>query len=241
MELHQIKPHIWYTDPVEESDRPVLGYVRGKKFALAVDAGNSRKHVEEFYQALREQDLQLPWITVLTHWHWDHTFGMCAVSGFTIAGDKTNEKLKQVQGWQWSQEAMNRRLETGEDIEMCDTCIRVEYPDRSKICVTTADFVLRGTMTVDLGEIQCQLIQTDAPHCRDNILVYIPQEKTLFVGDADCEDFYHNHGNYDKDKLEAYINLIEKIDFDTYLFGHSGVKTKKEAISHLKEELFGLS
>ena len=34
---------------------------------------------------------------MITHWHYDHTFGMHAVSGFSIAHEKTNEFLKKQQ------------------------------------------------------------------------------------------------------------------------------------------------
>lgn len=52
----------------------MLGYIRGERYSLAVDAGNSRRHVEKFYAALDAAELRRPDFTVLTHWHWDHTF-----------------------------------------------------------------------------------------------------------------------------------------------------------------------
>ena len=51
----------------------MLGYIRGERYSLAVDAGNSRRHVEKFYAALDAAELRRPDFTVLTHWHWDHT------------------------------------------------------------------------------------------------------------------------------------------------------------------------
>lgn len=59
----------------------MLGYIRGERYSLAVDAGNSRRHVEKFYAALDAAELRRPDFTVLTHWHWDHTFGLHAVDG----------------------------------------------------------------------------------------------------------------------------------------------------------------
>ena len=49
----------------------MLGYIRGERYSLAVDAGNSRRHVEKFYAALDAAELRRPDFTVLTHWHWD--------------------------------------------------------------------------------------------------------------------------------------------------------------------------
>ena len=74
MKLEKIKDKVWISSFEEERDRPAIGYVCGEKHCLAVDAGHSGKHVEEFYALLKEKQLPLPDLTVLTHWHWDHTF-----------------------------------------------------------------------------------------------------------------------------------------------------------------------
>ena len=237
MELKKISDRIYYLPAEEETDRPVLGYIKGDKYSLAIDAGNSSKHVEKFYSELNNANLKLPDYTVITHWHWDHTFGMHSVVGKTIAGQLTNNKLKEVAAWQWSDADMKNRLETGKDIEMCDRCIKVEYPNRQEIKVTSADIEFNGSLKINLGGIYCELTEIQAPHSEDSVLVYVPQEKTVFVGDADCEDYYDNNGRYDKDKLESFISLIKERDFNTYVLGHDEPQTKDEAITYLINEL----
>ena len=76
MELQRISDRVWVYPYEEERDRPYLGYVRGDRWSFAVDAGHSSDHTESFYNALRSAGLPLPSLTVLTHWHWDHSFGM---------------------------------------------------------------------------------------------------------------------------------------------------------------------
>jgi hypothetical protein len=49
MELKKLSDRIYYLPNEEETDRPVLGYINGDKYSLAVDVGNSSKHVEKFY------------------------------------------------------------------------------------------------------------------------------------------------------------------------------------------------
>lgn len=237
MELRKISDRIFYLPSEEENDRPVLGYVKGEKYSLAIDAGNSDKHVEKFYDELKKANLRLPDYTVITHWHWDHTFGMHVAVGKTIAGKATNSKLKEVMTWKWSDEDMKNRLNKGEDIEMCDRCIKVEYPNRQEIKVTTADMELNGSLTIDLGGISCIITDFEAPHSDDSVLVYVPEEKTVFVGDAGCEDFYYNKGKYDKDKLEVFIEFMKQIDFHTYVWGHDVPESKDGVISYLVQAL----
>ena len=241
MALEKISNRVYYLPQEDETDRPNLFYVLGDEFSLAIDAGNSKNHVDKFYRAIEQMGFRLPDYTVITHWHWDHTFGMHAVHGQTIAGHKTHQKLKEVMGWEWSDEAMKRRLDSGEEIPMCDRDIRIEYPDRSKIKVTAADIVFQSAMTLYLGNIRCELREISAPHSRDSVIVYIPEEKMIAVGDADCEDHYENGGKYDPSLLKNMIDMLEGYDFETYLLGHDAPQSKADVLQYLRGEYGKLS
>ena len=89
MKLEKISEHVWVYPFEERRDRPNLSYIRGERWNLAVDAEHSKEHLMEFYDALKEEGLPLPDITVITHWHWDHILGMHAVHGLTLANEKT--------------------------------------------------------------------------------------------------------------------------------------------------------
>ncbi|WP_306299211.1 MBL fold metallo-hydrolase [Brevibacillus brevis] len=41
-----------------------------------IDAGNSPAHAALFRKSLQRLGARLPDLLILTHWHWDHTFGM---------------------------------------------------------------------------------------------------------------------------------------------------------------------
>ena len=96
MKLIQVTDRIWYYPLDDTKDRPILGYIKGDRFCVAVDAGHSAEHVQEFYAAIEAEGLPLPALTVITHWHWDHTFGMHAVNGLTLANRRTNAHLSRL-------------------------------------------------------------------------------------------------------------------------------------------------
>ncbi|MCF0115190.1 MAG: MBL fold metallo-hydrolase, partial [Erysipelotrichaceae bacterium] len=127
--LEKISEHVYrkYMNP--ETDRPHLYLIQGTTRSIAIDAGNSKAHVEEFYQEIKEMGLMLPSLTLLTHAHWDHSYGLHAIDHVSIASEKTTQKLEIMSHWLWTKEAMNQRLATGEEIEFCDTCIKKEYED----------------------------------------------------------------------------------------------------------------
>ncbi|MBF1101578.1 MAG: MBL fold metallo-hydrolase, partial [Solobacterium sp.] len=121
--------HIYYMDNNPETDQPYVYLIHGSKFNLQIDAGNSPENYHKFLSEVKDLGLNPPKLLAITHWHWDHTFGMVGCSVPMIASVKTNEYLKKVKNWKWTEEAMHDRLKTGEDIQFCYDCIHKQYLD----------------------------------------------------------------------------------------------------------------
>ena len=181
MELKRVTEHIWMMPFEAERDRPNLGYVKGDRWSLAIDAGHSAAHVREFYDLLAKENLPLPNLTVLTHWHWDHTFGMHAVNGLCLANAQTDRHLAE-----WKEKI---RQDGPDDFFALDESIQREYRENREVIVRQADLVFSGEMTLDLGGCTVQIMQTEAPHTDDSTVVYVREDQTLFLGDATCDEF----------------------------------------------------
>lgn len=39
----KLTENIYYTEPHEDTDRPVMGYIRGKRLSIMAECGNSEK------------------------------------------------------------------------------------------------------------------------------------------------------------------------------------------------------
>ena len=176
MTLNRLTERIWVFPYEEDRDRPNLGYIRGDRWSLAVDAGHSAAHTAEFYRALEDAGLPLPELTVLTHWHWDHTFGMHAVHGLTLANARTDAYLRDFR------ERIGR--EGPAFFLAMHESIRREYADGRPVAVTPADMVFSGEIRLDPGACPVRIFQTEAPHTDDSTLVFAEKEKILFLGDA---------------------------------------------------------
>ncbi|MBQ6560531.1 MAG: MBL fold metallo-hydrolase [Erysipelotrichaceae bacterium] len=227
----------FFVYPYEErTDRPNLYYILGDDYSVAVDAGNSWRHVHEFYDALKEMNFPLPSYTVISHWHWDHTFGLNAIHGVSLSSQKTHDKLSEVMKWSWTIEAMKQREIEGLDIPFCTEHILIEYPDLNEIRVVTTDEIIGQETEMDLGGIQIRIIPAPSTHTDDALYVYLPSEKALIVEDADCEDFYH--GNiYDQETLHKMISFFESTDYMYHYLGHAKRETNEFALNRLKGEL----
>ncbi len=173
--LHQITPNIYISDNEELNDRPRLGYIKGPKYAIMIDAGNSPAHAQLFLDELKKMDLKTPDFVVLTHWHWDHVYGLCHLDIPSICSAKTQAKLMEMRNWQWDPISMQARLIRGEDIEFCDSCIKVEYEDPKTIQVKTADIIFDTFLNIDLGGLTCLVLRVDNDHAQDSSIVFIPE------------------------------------------------------------------
>lgn len=233
MELKQLADRVFYTGHNKEADRPALGYINGQKYSLMVDSGNSPAHVDQFNDSVTAAGLRKPDYVAITHWHWDHTFGMHAVAGITFAHEKTNEKLAEMAKWEWTDSEMRKRLESKAEIEFADTCIRKEYPQLSQIRVKISDISFNGELKIDLGGISAELHPVESPHSQDCVCVFVPQERILFIGDAVGVDYY-NDCFLDKDKLHSLMEAIQKFDFDVCVMGHSEPMKKQDILNIMK-------
>ena len=223
--LQQIGTHTWIFPLESAKDRPNLGYVLGKETALAIDAGHSSSHVEDFYRALEAEGLPLPDLTVITHWHWDHTFGMHAVHGKTLARPETNQKLLEIQ------KKMADNPGYGKKFLRSDPCIIREYAGGVPLIVVPADEELTGDRTLDLGDVAVELHYAESPHTDDALLVYVPDDKVLFVGDAQLGEFPTWFMN--PDKSAALKRQVMSYDVRTVIDGHWRSYTKAEYLEEL--------
>ena len=210
MKLNRISERIWVYPYEEERDRPNLTYIKGDRWSLAVDAGHSEAHVREFYGALEAAGLPLPELTVITHWHWDHTFGMHAVHGLTLANEQTNRYLLDFKA----------RLEqegTGFFLAMHES-IRREYTGGKPVVVVPADLVFRREMTLDAGNCPVRIFRTEAPHTDDSTLIWLPEERFLILGD--CTGGTFPDGIMDQALADRLTAAIQELSPETCLTGH---------------------
>ncbi len=241
--LKQLTKNIFYLPSSAETDRPALGYIAGRDAALMVDAGNSPAHAQLFLSALREEGKAAPDYVALTHWHWDHCFGLAALSAISLCSAQTDFKLRELSGWGWSDEQMQQRLRSGKEIPFCDEHIKKEYPDRRRISVRSAEMAFSGNLTIDLGSRTAQLLPLPNSHEEGSIVVFVPEERALFLGDIICEDYYSSGGpRHYPEKLAMLIENLEALEFEVALYGHGdpAFATKKELLVELKQTLRSL-
>ncbi len=223
MKLTKLTERVWFYPFETERDRPNLGYIRGDNWSLAVDAGHSEMHLREFYRALEDEGLPLPRLTVLTHWHWDHTFAMHALHGLSLSGARTDRELRRFRE--------EFRIKGREHFLDMHQSIRNEYGDGAPVIITTADIVVSGEVTLDAGNCPIRVFPAVSPHTDDCMLIHVPGERVLFNGDACSGKF----PTWDKDPALALklASVIASVDADICLEGHWTPMSREETLMDL--------
>ena len=74
--FNKISDRIYIQPPEHYTDRPNIGLIIGDKYTLMFEAGNSDANVQLLKTRLEQQGLPQPDFVAVSHWHWDHSFGM---------------------------------------------------------------------------------------------------------------------------------------------------------------------
>ena len=219
-QFNQLTDRVWYQTPVSETDRPILGLIVGAKRSLMIDAGNSSRHAALFLEEVERQGLKKPDLLALTHWHWDHIFGLKEMNVPSIATKRTVARIEQMLDYDWTDEALEARIGQGIEISFCADAIKLEFGPTRDIAVQLPDIQFEGELVVDLGGVHCILREVENDHSPGSLLVYIPEERVLFLGDAMYADIFSAKWNYTIERMTLLLDAIAEYDAAYYVWSH---------------------
>jgi glyoxylase-like metal-dependent hydrolase (beta-lactamase superfamily II) len=221
--LPRVSARLYCLSPQERTDRPILAAITGKNSTLLVDAGNSADHAELFLQHLTRAAVRPPDFVALTHWHWDHVFGLAALRLPTFAHRETKLILEEMATLEWSDDALEERVRAGTEIEFCREKIRAEFPDprRTQIFIPPPNIAFYEHIELDLGRVLCHIDHIGGDHASDSSVISVPEEGVVFLGDCLYPDIYHGPWSYTTQKLFPLLDQLIRYEADFYIDAHN--------------------
>jgi glyoxylase-like metal-dependent hydrolase (beta-lactamase superfamily II) len=183
-EFRTLSAHVDMFTPDERSDRPALGAVHGEHGMLLVEGGASTAHLVAFVAELERRGRPPVVGIVLTHWHWDHSFGSAAVDTPVIAHRLSAEALTRQAAFDWSDEALDARVAAGTELDFCREMMKLEMPDRSRLRIVLPSVVVDEHHAVELGGATAVIDHVGGDHAPDSLAVYVPEDRVIFLGDC---------------------------------------------------------
>lgn len=169
--IYEVADGVWI---IPDSHRiplvPNIGIVEGERSVLVVDTGMGPQNAERVLsKAIEIADGRAIFLTI-THFHPEHGFGHQAFAGkTTIVYNRKQYDELQLKGAGYL--ALFRGF--GEHVSRC--LEDVEFVD--------PDLLYEGKLSVELGNRAVELIEVGPAHSLGDQLVWLPQERVVFVGD----------------------------------------------------------
>ncbi|GGO02837.1 MBL fold metallo-hydrolase [Saccharibacillus kuerlensis] len=208
-EFERISDHIYVMHAEHTTDRPLLAAVAGSSRTLLIDGGNSAVHAAAFREYLEKEGVRAPDMMVLTHHHWDHSFGLAEWSLPTIAQRQTANILRNFSELEWNGETLERLIAEGVISERTKADMLAEYEgDLSRIRVEGPNIVFERFIDVELGDLTCEIRYVGGDHSADSCVVYVKEEGTLFLGDALAPSVYGGPMKYTTGKFLALLDTV---------------------------------
>jgi glyoxylase-like metal-dependent hydrolase (beta-lactamase superfamily II) len=184
-ELAQASEHVWWFTPDERTDRPALAAVAGRDAAVLLDVGASPSHTGAFLRALEPLGLPPLRAAVLTHWHWDHSFGGAALAAPIAAHRLTAAELAREATLDWSDAALDARVRSGDELAFCAEMIRLELPDRRDLRIVEPVIVFDDEgLELHLGGVTVAVRRVGGDHAADSCVMHVIEDDLLFLGDC---------------------------------------------------------
>lgn len=220
-QLETLTEHVDRFTPDERTDRPALGAIHGAERTLLVEGGASPAHLRAFVDELEGRGRPPVAAIVLTHWHWDHSFGSSALDVPVVAHEQTARELAVQAGYDWSDEALDARVRDGLEIAFCAEMIRLELLDRSDLRIVGPDTVFADRWEIDLGGVTAVAHHVGGDHAADSCVVHAPGEGVLFLGDCHDDCLHAPQRFLTVQGLRGVVTRLRALDARIAVEGHA--------------------
>lgn len=234
--LNKLNQSIYYSDNDENKERPTLGLVCGDKYSLVIDAGNSIQHAQDFLHEIKQLHVPPVKYLVVTHGHWDHFLGLNEFGSTNIiVNSLTNEILNTWQNYSFDDNSLQKYVDSKWMTPKCMEIIKNEIPGKNSFRLSSPDIIFEKSLTIDLGNKVCVLEKIRSTHSNDSTIIYVPDDKVLFLGDSAYGTTTNGLFHIKQSLLLPMIEDIQKYDANYYLLGHESICDLDEMNLYWKE------
>jgi glyoxylase-like metal-dependent hydrolase (beta-lactamase superfamily II) len=222
------------------------------KGIVVIDAGFNPKLTEKYKQRIEKEFKRNDFIYLInTHPHPDHVFGNRAFSGVAVIGH-ANAKEQITAAYEqnfyntvygdWLKQ-QSEKLKTADPHSTEAKAIAYDIHKISEMLSSLRNnFVLpiptimfNDRMTLNMGDVTFELFYFGEAHTQSDILVYVPEEKILFVG-----DLFYASGDVifkaiDKTKIDKWYAVLNTVlqpgnEIRYVVSGHSDATLTKDVL-----------
>ncbi len=198
-------------------------WIKTDKSYVVVDSGPSYNYAKDAHKAMKKiANLPIKYV-VNTHMHDDHWLG--------------NNYFKELGATIYATHAQAKKFPVGSDAHMLSV-ITKEDAENTKIIAI--DKFIEKDFSMKVDNLTLDFIHFDyAVHTPEDVMVYLPEEKTLIAGDILFSQRITSIRDGSVEGGLKSLDTVEKMDVKTYATGH-GKFTDKTAIHQMRAYFLAL-
>lgn len=221
--------YIFPRDETPNTIQPNIGVIALEKQTILIDSGNSPRHARQILGAINSNLLPPVKTIILTHHHWDHSFGAAYFnSARIIAHEQCAAYLKDYAERDWNATILREEIAGNPRREISNNAMIDAISDWRDFRLVKPDMIFSNLLSLYLDELLIELEHVGGRHADDSIVVRLPEQKVMFVGDSYYPEAYHLREEGDEDLDLTMLNKFLEADYDIYIDGHGQPRTHAE-------------
>ena len=223
-----------------------------QKGIVVIDAGMNPSVSEKYRKIIEQEFKRTDFVYVInTHADMDHTFGdrifpEAKIVGHNIMkrelvtrwGDAANRPTfaEYVNQWNENLTKVGENSDEGKQLKILISRVKYMILDfKSSFVLPLPAITFNDKMTLNMGDITFHLYYFGKAHRESDILIYVPQEKILFVGDlfgATGQVAFDQYNHENVERWSTTLNEILKSEngIEYVVNGHNGSTMGKDVL-----------
>ncbi|HJR81780.1 MAG TPA: MBL fold metallo-hydrolase [Anaerolineales bacterium] len=237
LELTKLTEHTWllphHPDPA--TVQSAVGVIATRNESVLVDAGNSPTLARHIKAELARCNLPPVSRILYTHHHWDHIYGACEFGVPVIAHALCRDILEEEVRKPWGMDYLNKEIRRNPKLAVSYTARVKAVEDWGTFRIVVPEEVFEKEAAIDLDGLSIELEHVGGEHAEDSIVVKVPQDKVMFIGDC----YYPPPLHLRKPDSAPSLDMLRRLETNTYnlyVEGHDKPFTRAE----LRKVLGGL-
>lgn len=231
--LAQLTEHVWLWPHNPDAAQSCVGVIAGASETILVDAGNSPTLARRIQEELALCGLPPVSQVIYTHHHWDHIYGACEFRAPVVAHALCKTILAEEARKPWGPEYLRQEMARNPRLEVSYTARGRAVQDWAAFRIVVPEIVFDEALTLQAGQIEVQLEHVGGQHAGDSLVVKVPQEGVMFLGDCYYLPPLHLRTPASKPSM-AMLAALESEAYALYVEGHDKPLTRAKLLRILK-------
>ena len=236
LQLTQLTEHVWLLPhhPDPNAVQSSIGVIAARNKSLLIDAGNSPRLAHKLKTELAR--CQLPPVSriIYTHHHWDHIYGACEFGVPVTAHVLCKTILEGEARKPWGVEFLNEEIKRNPKLEVSYHARARSIEDWEAFQIIVPEEVFEKEEIIDLDGLAIELEHVGGVHAEDSIVVKVPQEGVMFLGDCYYPPPLHLREE-DPDPSLEMLRRLQNPAYPLYVEGHDKPFTRAELLHVLQQ------